>query len=116
MTRRTQPTHLRNLLLALDDEEKRILRESMGIDVHAWHLDEAAFANYRKIVDDYRAAMAAELEARSGMRDFGETQKCSGCGRFGKEQVELFLTLAHGTTICDKCFGLLERYARNGTQ
>ena len=116
MASRKLPRHLRTLLTALDSEEKGILRSMMGIDVDVWRLDEAAFAGHEKTLRDYRErrkAIAAEVNARGeSVETYGETTKCSGCGNFGKE-VDLFITLIHGTIICDRCLILLEQHARH---
>jgi hypothetical protein len=113
MANRPLPAELRNLLVALDGDEKETVRQTMGIDVDTWQLDETALAAHQKLLDNHRAMVAAELKAKPYQGPDDDTTKCSGCGSVGR-QVELFITLSHGTKICDKCFRLLEQHARHG--
>jgi len=103
------PEALRKIVGALDEEEKGVLRTSVGIDVDTWRIDMNALAKHKEQLASFRQFSESLAPDVSQAAAFDE-RKCVGCGRQGKE-AEFFVTFVHGTNVCMTCLDLLEEYA-----
>jgi hypothetical protein len=111
---RNIPAKLQKLLRALDDEERRVVRETIGIDVDTWRVDERVFGEHKRRIEEYRELVAKQggTPSPEAVATYNERQ-CTGCGKRGSE-VYFLVTLVHGTTMCERCLELLEGYAQEG--
>jgi len=106
---------LPRLIQALTEDEKQILRDSMGIDVDAWAVNErgvkkfeSQLADYRKVVTESPPPTAEELK-----RWERQAKQCVSCGMIDKS-AELYVTLKDSTTVCLECLEHLRRKVRLG--
>jgi hypothetical protein len=115
MARRALPKRLKNVVTTLRAEEKRTLRDSMGIDVNEWRLIEPSFSNFQGLRRKYVREVAAMTNAGAPrVKSPDDRKKCSGCGRLCG-RVEYYLKLLRGTVICNRCLDHLQVYARADT-
>jgi hypothetical protein len=107
--------NLSQLVQALTEDEKGILRDLMGIDVDTWTTTESGIKQFEKQLADHRKAVAESPPATAKELKEWErrSEKCVSCGVSGRA-AELFVTLKDSTTVCVQCLEHLQKQVRLG--
>ena len=106
---------LPRLIQALTEDEKQILRDSIGIDVDAWTVNERGAKSFESQLADYRrfVSESSPPTAEEVAQWERHAQQCVSCGRSDKS-AEFYVTLKDSTTVCVECLEHLQSEVRRG--
>ncbi len=108
---------LDQMLRNLTDSDKEKLRESIGVDVDRWIVDEAVILELERNVAEYRKALMERPEWKSDSKVpiEGSEFHCDFCDVSGIG-AELYYTIADWKTVCIECIELLIERGRGGRE